>query len=331
MGQALKMADKSPVALITGADGFVGRYLAGELEAAGLTPFGIDISARQKNADVFSDSRWATCDITSGADVGHIIRDIAPAVVFHLAGIAYVPWAEAHRKETLRINVEGTLNVLEAAAAQKAPPHVIIVSSSDVYGRVPEEKGPITESFPLKPANFYAGTKAAAEGIAWPFFERGEVPLTILRPFNHIGPGQAPTFVTSDFARQVAGITLSLAGPQVHVGDIDVCRSFTDVRDMVRGYRLAYEKLAPGGIYHLANETPISIRIILEEFIRLSDREIEIVRDPERFRKADIRTVAVDAGKFRRATGWEPAVPLEQTLKDIFEDWRRRLEKEAEK
>ena len=131
MGQALKMTDKSPVALITGADGFVGRYLAGELETAGLTPFGTDISARQKNADVFPDSRWATCDITNGADVGHIIRDIAPAVVFHLAGIAYVPWAEAHRKETLRINVEGTLNVLEAAAAREPPPHVIIISSSD--------------------------------------------------------------------------------------------------------------------------------------------------------------------------------------------------------
>jgi len=321
------MTDKSPVALITGADGFVGRYLAGELQTAGLSPFGIDISTSRKNADVFPDSRWASCDITSGTDVSHIISDITPAVVFHLAGIAYVPWAETHRRETLRVNVEGTLNLLEAAAGQKPPPHVIVISSGDVYGRVPEEKGPITESFPLAPANFYAGTKTAAEGIVRPFFERGEVPITILRPFNHIGPGQAPTFVTSDFARQIAGITLSLAGPKVHVGDIDIYRSFTDVRDMVRGYRLAYEKLVPGGIYHLASEKPVSIRSILEEFIRLSGREIEIVRDPERFRKADIRTVTVDSGKFRRATGWQPAVPLKQTLKDIFEDWLRKLEK----
>jgi GDP-4-dehydro-6-deoxy-D-mannose reductase len=317
----------SPVALITGADGFVGRHLARELEISGLSPFGIDISARQKNADVFPDSRWATCDITSSADISRIIRNIAPAVVFHLAGIAYVPWAEAHRQETLRINVGGTLNILEAAAAQKRPPHVMIISSSDVYGRVPGKKGPITEAFPLEPANFYAGTKAAAEGIAWPFFERGEVPLTILRPFSHIGPGQAPTFVTSDFARQVARITLSLAKPEVHVGNIDVFRSFTDVRDMVRGYRLAYETLKPGSVYHLANETPVSIRSILEEFIRLSGKEIKIVRDPKRFRKADIRKVTVDSGRFRRATGWEPTIPLKQTLKDIFEDWLQKIKK----
>ncbi len=314
----------SPI-LITGAEGFVGAYLIRELLPLGVPVYGTYFIEESRHLNVLSEDRWVSCDLNDREAVFSLIRDLRPAFVYHLAGISFVPAAESNRPRALATNVGGTLNLLEALAELGTSPHLILISSGEVYGKVPEEKGPLREDLPLQPANFYAATKAASEKIAWPFHERGEIALTIFRPFNHIGPGQSPTFVTSDFARQVARIALGQADSVVHVGDIDVYRDFTDVRDIVRGYRLGYEKFSPGGVFNLASGRVVAIREILETLIAFSGKDISVARDPERYRKAEVRKLRVDISRFQAATGWAPRIPIARTLRDVYEDWLRRL------
>lgn len=321
------MASASSI-LITGAEGFVGAYLIRELAVLGTSVYGTYFIPEARHLDVLPEDHWFYCDLNDREAVFSLVRDLRPTFVYHLAGISFVPMAESNRPRALATNVGGTLNLLEALADLETTPRMVLISSGEVYGKVSEERGPMREDFPLKPANFYAATKAASEKIAWPFFERGEVALAILRPFNHIGPGQSPTFVVSDFARQVARITLGQAEPVVHVGDIDVFRDFTDVRDIVRGYRLCYEKFSPGGIFNIASGRVVAIRKILETLISFSDKSIEVVRDPERFRKAEVRKLQVDISRFKEATGWSTKIPIEQTLRDVYENWLQKLSKE---
>ena len=318
----------APSILITGAEGFVGAYLIRELTALGIPIYGTYFIPEARHLNVLPEDRWIYCDLNDREAVFSLIRDLRPTFVYHLAGISFVPMAESNRPRALATNVGGTLNLLESLAELGTAPRLVLISSGEVYGKVPEDKGPMREEFPLQPANFYAATKAASEKIAWPFFERGEVLLTIFRPFNHIGPGQSPTFVVSDFARQVARITLGQADPVVHVGDIDVYRDFTDVRDIVRGYRLSYEKFTPGGIFNIASGRVVAIRKILETLISFSGKTIEVVKDPERFRKAEVRKLQVDIGRFKEATGWSPKIPIKQTLRDVYEDWLQKLSKD---
>jgi GDP-4-dehydro-6-deoxy-D-mannose reductase len=318
----------SPI-LITGAEGFVGAYLIRELATLQVPIFGTYFIPEARHLNILSEDHWVFCDLNNREAVFNLIRELRPSFIYHLAGISFVPTAESNRPMTLATNVGGTLNLLEALAEQETVPRLALISSGEVYGKVPEEKGPLQEIFPLQPANFYAATKAAAEKIAWPFFERGEISLTIFRPFNHIGPGQSPTFVVSDFARQVAHISLGLSEPTVHVGDIDVFRDFTDVRDIVRGYRLSYKKFIPAGVFNIASGRIIAIREILEILIALSGKEIKIVRDPERFRKAEVRKLRVDISHFQGTTGWKPLIPVEQTLRDVYEDWIQKLSRAA--
>ena len=323
------MIASPPSILITGAEGFVGSYLIRELLPLKVPIYATYLAPRPGLGEMLPDDRLVQCDLTNRQRVFNIIKEIQPTCIYHLAGISFVPLAESKRQLALDVNLGGTLNLLEALAETHQYPRLILISSGEVYGKVPEARGALREEFPLRPTNFYAATKAAAEKIAWSFFERGDLTLTIFRPFNHIGPGQAPSFVVSDFARQVARITLGMADPRVYVGDIDVFRDFTDVRDIARGYRMCYESFTPGGIYNLASGCVVSIREILNTLISFSPTPIEIVQDPARFRKSEIKRVAVSIENFQAATGWAPQIPLEQTLREVYNAWINTLTKES--
>jgi len=150
-----------------------------------------------------------------------------------------------------------------------------------------------------------------------------------VRPFNHIGPRQALGFVTSDFAHQIAAVEAGLQPPVVRVGNLSARRDFTDVRDMVRAYFLAVTQGEVGQVYNLGNDTALSISEILQALLNLSTANIQVENDPQRMRPSDVPVLACDSSRFRQRTGWEPRVPLEQTLRDILDYWRERARHEA--
>ena len=173
--------------------------------------------------------------------------------------------------------------------------------------------------------NPYSISKASADFLSFFYFKNYSLNIIRVRPFNHIGPKQSPEFVCSSFAKQIAEIEKGLREPIIKVGNLKAKRDFTDVRDMVRGYWLALDKGEPGKVYNLCSERAIQIKELLNHLLELSSGKVEIMKDPEKMRPSDNPILQGDSSKFRRSTGWKPEIPLDKTLKDILEYWRKVL------
>ncbi len=306
--------------LITGADGFVGRYLTAELRAAGWEVWGM------VRAPVdLGDLPVVVADLEDRASLGRAVREVHPQALVHLAAQTHVPTAFRDPEGTYRVNVLGQLRLLEEVRRLDPPPRTLIVSSAEVYGPVRPEELPLSEDAPLRPANPYAVTKAAQDLMGLQYFLSYRLPVIRARPFNHLGPGQRPDFVASAFARQVAEAELGLRDPVVRVGNLEARRDFTDVRDVVRAYRLLLEKGEPGEVYNVGSGRSHSIRWILETLIRLARVEVRVEVDPELLRPVDVPDKVCDARRLRERTGWSPQIPLERTLEEMLDWWRRRL------
>jgi GDP-4-dehydro-6-deoxy-D-mannose reductase len=293
-------------AYVTGAAGFVGRHLAEHLERAGDEVIRVD-------SDV---------DVTDADAVHRSLGAAAPDVVYHLAGLAHVGRSWSDPVATFTVNALGTLNVLEGAAACSTPPRVITVSSAEVYGTAGAT--PVTEEAPMRPVTPYAASKAAAELVALQAFLGRHLPVVRVRPFNHVGAGQSPDFVVSALARRIVEAEQTGSGV-VSVGNLDAERDFTDVRDVVRAYRLLAVSGQAGEVYNVASGRARSVRSVADQLVALAARPVDLVTDPALMRPSDVPVFVGDATRLREATGWEPEVPLEETLSDVLDDWRARL------
>lgn len=267
-------------------------------------------------------------EITHPRAVHEAIKRARPERIFHLAAQSHVPTSWREPAKTFRVNVEGTLNVLQAASRMKNKPRMLFVSSGDVYGAAHRRKGPILESAPLDPVNPYAASKAAGEMLCRCYNSAGELPVVIVRPFNHIGPGQSPVFVAGDFARQIARIEAGLAPPVIKVGALDAQKDFTDVRDMVRAYVLAVEKCPPGQSFNISTGKSRSIGEILDLLIEISGVRVKIKQEKKRLRATGSGASKADSSAFKKLTGWKPETPLEKTLADILQYWREMTARE---
>lgn len=298
-------------ALITGIDGFVGRYLAAELLAHGYDVYGTTIGP--------DDDRVKHIDLTDAESVKAVITTLQPELVFHLAGFTSVKESWAHPEEAMRVNRDGTRHLYTALDQLRQPPRVLLTSTAEVYGR--PQTSPISEHHPAAPMNPYAESKLAGEHVTGEF---PTIPTTIARSFPHIGPGQSPTFVTSDFARQIVQVERGVS-PTVRVGNLEAQRDFTDVRDVVRAYRLMMEQPTAGQLFNVCSGNVMSIRQVLETMIAASTSpHITIDIDRDRLRPSDIPILAGDAAKLKQATGWTPAISItEITLPEILAYWRR--------
>jgi GDP-4-dehydro-6-deoxy-D-mannose reductase len=300
-------------ALVTGASGFVGRYLSARLAAdevdvfatggphEGETSFPIDLR------DI--DSLHAAFDLAQ------------PDTVFHLAAQAFVPRAIEAPAETYETNVIGTANVLAALRASrdrtKRDIRFVFVSSAEVYGVQPEDRMPIDESRATNPSNPYAASKAAAEAIVLGEVRSYGVDAVITRAFNHIGPGQNDRFAVPAFAAQLAKIAGG-SEPVLLVGNLEPRRDFLDVRDVVDAYAALARDGRGGEIYNVCSGSAISIREILGELIRIANVPVEVREDPARMRAADVPVLYGSNEKLHAATGWSPRVPLRKTLQDVY-------------
>lgn len=295
-------------ALVTGGRGFVGGWLCAHLAACGD-----EVVATGEEADV-----------TDLAKIEPVIRDVAPEAIYHLAGQAHVGRSWARPADTYRVNVIGTVNVLDAARRVEPAPRVLVVSSAEVYGRVSPDQLPITEETPTAPMSPYAASKIGAEVAARQAVLGFAVPAVVARPFNHIGPGQAPTFVVSALAKRIVEAERS-RGTRLEMGNPTPRRDLADVRDVVRAYRLLVEKGEPGEVYNVATGHDVVIGDLARRLIALAGVDLELVTDAVELRPVDVPVLRGDPGKLQRATGWSPQVPLDETLADVLAYWRDHL------
>lgn len=314
-------------ALITGISGFVGGYLADYLLSQGLEVWGT--ARRQPNDPEHElDSRihLARADLEDVAALRAAVAAARPDLVFHLAAQAHVAESRSDPEATYRVNILGQMHLLEAVRLEQPDAAVLVVGSSEEYGSPAPQDLPLTETAPLRPQSPYALSKVAQDFMGLQYYLEHQLRCVRVRPFNHIGPRQSSRYVTAGFARQIAEAEAGLLKPPVmRVGNLASQRDFTDVRDIVRGYYLALTRGQPGEVYNLGSGRPVSIRSVLEFYLQRSTVAVQAVEAPELLRATDIPLVACDASKLREATGWQPEIPLEQTLDDVLAYWRARV------
>lgn len=295
-----------PRALVTGADGFVGPYLAWHLRELGVSVWGGSLSGAPH-----ADFEAVRLDVTDRARVQEVVGDVAPDEIYHLAALSQ-PTLDDERAY-YDVNLHGTLHVLAAARAVGA--RVLVVSSAYVYGA---RAGAIAEDAPLRPMNPYGASKAAAE-MAAVAAAAGGVHATIARPFNHSGPGQPPAFFVPTLIQQLAAIRDGRAEPELRLGNLDAVRDLSDVRDVVLAYPLLLRHGRPGEAYNVGRGEGVAMREVVRLALALLDADVRVVTDPARVRPNDLPALVADVRKLRATVDWRPGIGLEGMLKDMLD------------
>jgi len=307
-------------ALVTGIAGFAGSHLADELVAHGHEVAGlVHLSGPAENlASVADRVELFSADITEPDGLQRMVVSWEPDVVFHLAAISFVPEAEGAPRRVFEVNLIGTVNVLEAICAMSQPAMLVFVSTSEVYEAA---EFALVEGSPIGPRNLYAASKYAAELCIKHY---GNLKTCVFRAFNHIGPRQRPNFVVSSFARQVALMEKGKKEPALEVGNLDAARDFTDVRDIVRAYRLAVEN-GVTGVYNLCSGRAVRIKRVVETLKSLAEVEFEVRTRRELVRSHETYRSFGSYAKAEGALGWKPEIPFEVSISDVLNFWRERV------
>ncbi len=331
-------------ALITGVGGFAGGYLAehlarhtdwelfGTIRAAPKT----EAVPHPTPAQPPVERTWAAdlrlhlvaANLTDYQETRRMLVETRPDLIFHLAAQSIVQRALADPEATLVNNLVSELNLLRGLRELGLESRLLLTGSSEQYGHVRPDDLPVDEDTPFRPENPYAVSKIATDMLGLQYYIAYKMPIIRVRPFNHIGPRQSEQFVTSAFARQVARIEAGLQEPVIRVGNLNSERDFTDVRDMVRAYHLALTQGTPGEVYNIGCGQSVSIRLILDLLIGLSNVAVRIETDPARMRPSDVPVIVCDPRRFQQQTGWRPEIALGRSLMDILNYWRARTQAE---
>ena len=298
--------------LVTGCNGFAGRHAIAALRQAGHEAVGGDLALAPGGA-----SAGVELDVRDLASITRALEAVRPDAILHLGGIAFVPlgWTEPQR--LFAVNTIGTLNLLDAVRQLAPATRVLVVTSAEVYGSHPAP-APLAEDAPYRPDNIYGVAKAAADHAALLYAAHHRLDAMVARPSNHIGAGQSKDFVSSSFAAQLADVAAG-APPLLRVGNLDQRRDFTDVRDVARAYVLLLERGRAGLAYNIASGHLMPVRDLLDGLCAVAQVRPQVEIDPALFRPDENRP-SYDTARIRAHVGWEPEIPLRQTLEAVYAD-----------
>ncbi|KPL02790.1 MAG: hypothetical protein AMJ90_04885 [candidate division Zixibacteria bacterium SM23_73_2] len=316
-------------ALITGIPGFVGSHLAELLLKKNSEVFGTclacesleNIQPFKKRIELFE------CDVTDFDRLKRLVKKIMPDQIYHLAAFSSVGKSFEKPLRVVEINVRGTLYLLDILKDIKKITRILVVGSTDVYGRVKKSQLPIKETCGLFPISPYGASKACADVLAYQYFQSYGVNAIRTRSFNHTGPRQSRGFVIPDFASQIARIHLGFSKPQMKVGNLEAKRDLSDVRDVVRAYHLLLQRGKPGEAYNVCSGKAFKIKYLLNHLLKLIPREIKVLKLKTAKRPVDIPVLLGDNKKIKKEVNWRPEISIERTLEDTFEFWLQRYQR----
>ena len=313
--------------LVTGAGGFVAGHLLDflraehpETELFGLVrPHGTAPRPAGGAITVLE------ADLNDPASLEPVLDAVTPDRIVHLAGQSSVHLSWIDPGGTLRTNVLGIVHLLDAVRRRGLAPSVLVVGSAEEYGMVDPADLPLREDMPLRPSSPYAVSKVAQGLLALQYGPAGGLRILRTRTFHHTGPGRGETFAESSFARQIAEIEAGKRPPVLQVGNLDAVRDYSDVRDVVRAYWALLDRGEAGEVYNVCSGRGRRIRDLLEVLLAASGAKVEVRVDKDRLRPSDVPALVGDPARLRAATGWQPRVSLEDSLRELLQDWRQRV------
>jgi len=313
--------------LITGVAGFAGGHLARHLLDRGHTLAGLCLPGdpRPTQDTLPPEVEIHPTDILDESGLSRVVSGWKPQTIFHLAAFSNPQSSWENARRTLETNIIGSHNVLQAALDTGQRPRVLLVGSCQQYGSVPEQEQPIGEDRAQRPLTPYGVSKCAQEVIGLRFFLSEELPVFLVRSFNHTGPGQESSYVCSSFARQVAEVEAGCREPHLRVGNLSARRDFSDVRDVVRCYSEILERGRPGEPYNVCRGEAFSIQEILDTLLGLTGTRVSVEVDPTLYHSIDVPLLLGDNTKLRRELGWEPEFSLRETLQHMLDYWRSKI------
>ena len=307
-------------ALIIGGAGFVGSYLAKQIEYENKF---IPVVTKLPNESLdLGNIEVLNLNILNIEEIKRLLNQIRPMAIFHLAAQSSVALSWENPGLTVDINIKGSLNLLDAIRSLDYKPRILMIGSGEEYGFVLPESVPIKEDTALHPGNIYAATKSTQNMISYIYFKGYDMDIMSVRAFNHIGPGQLENFVISNFCKQVSDIEKGKQEPKIVTGNIEARREFTDVRDVVRAYTALIDRGTAGETYNVGTGDARKISEFLNIIISKSKVNVDTAVDVKRLRPADVPIIEADISKINKETGWKPQISIEQSIEDILEYWR---------
>lgn len=318
-------------AFITGISGFVGEYLACALMEEGVEVWGSKLPGETVADYIATHAVIKDLDLRDGEEVERVLHEVAPDLVFHLAAQSSVGLSWQNPALTFEVNTTGGAHLLEAIRTLPYRARVLLVGSSEQYGKVDPEDIPIGEGHPTDPQNPYAVSKVAQEMLGRLYADSYDMDIVMVRAFNHTGPRQTPTFVIPDFSRRIALMESGAMEPVLKVGNLDAIRDFSHVEDIVRGYILLAKEGHRGEVYNIGSGVGHRIGDMLERLLSMANIDIEVTRDEARMRPSDNPVLICNNTRIREHVGWEPQADMDDILIDVLNYWRQATKEEEAK
>ncbi|MEG0592997.1 MAG: GDP-mannose 4,6-dehydratase [Coprobacillus sp.] len=313
--------------LILGAAGFVGGYLIKECKKQGYEVYATKLE--HEEIHIACDQIY-NLNLLDKENIHDVLHTAKPKSIVNLSAQSSVGLSWKNPQLTIDVNIKGVVNLLESVKEYDKNTKILLISSSEEYGKQSESECYITEEHPTNPSNPYAVTKACQTMFSKLYNESYDMNIITMRAFNHIGPGQNMGFVVPDFCQQIVDIEIGKKAPKIIVGNLSACRDFTDVRDIVKGYLKVLEKGKRNTIYNIGSGKAVSIESILKQLLSFSRKTIEIEIDSEKFRPNDVKIIEANIDKIRNDTGYQPEISLSSTLQETLNYFRKKSEENCE-